>query len=43
MARSRRTPAMLVGRCYLELSGHELQGELKKSQALSEARHPINL
>ncbi len=32
MARSRRTPAMLVGRCSSELSGHRLQGELKKSQ-----------
>jgi hypothetical protein len=33
MARSRRTPAMLVGRCYSELSGHKLYGKLKKSQA----------
>ncbi len=37
MARSRRTPAMLVGRCSLELSGHRPQGELKKSQPPSEA------
>ena len=28
-ARSRRTPAMLVGRCSSELSGHKLQGKLK--------------
>ena len=26
------TPAMLVGRCSSELSGHRLQGKLKKSQ-----------
>jgi hypothetical protein len=37
MARSRRTPAMLVGRCSSELSGHKLQGKLKKSQPLSGA------
>ncbi len=37
MARSRRTPAMLVGRCSSELSGHRLQGKLKKSQPTSEA------
>src|SRR5271170_7493070 len=29
MARSRRTPAMLVGRCSSQLSGHRLQGKLK--------------
>ena len=29
MARSRRTPAMLVGRCSSELSGHQLQGSRK--------------
>ena len=39
MARSRRTPAMLVGRCSSELSGHRLQGKSKKSQPLSEAPH----
>jgi hypothetical protein len=33
MARSRRTPAMLVGRCSSELSGRKLQGKSKKSQA----------
>ena len=27
---------MLVGRCSSELSGHRLQGKLKKSQPLSE-------
>jgi hypothetical protein len=47
MARSRRTPAMLVGRCSSELSGHRLQGKLKKSQPLSGAPqalyHAINL
>ena len=32
MARSRRTPAMLVGRCSSELSGHRPQLKLKKSQ-----------
>ncbi len=32
MARSRRTPAMLVRRHSSELSGHRLQGKLKKSQ-----------
>ena len=37
MARSRRTSAMLVGRCSSELSGHRLQGKLKESQPLSEA------
>src|ERR1700722_6347448 len=30
MARSRRTPAMLVGTCCSELSNHELQAKLKK-------------
>src|SRR5271156_5009582 len=34
MARSRRTPAMLVGTYSSELSGHRLHGELKKSQPL---------
>ncbi len=34
MARSRRTPRMLVRRHSSELSGHRLQGKLKKSQAL---------
>src|ERR1700684_2498033 len=29
MARSRRTPEMLVGRCSSELSGHKLQGNQK--------------
>src|ERR1700722_6604200 len=29
MARSRRTPAMHVGRCSSQLSGHRLQGNLK--------------
>jgi hypothetical protein len=33
MARSRRTPAMLIGRCYWELSGRKLQRK-KKSQKL---------
>src|SRR5580704_19701059 len=33
MARSRRTPAMLVGRCSSELSSHKLQAKSKKSQA----------
>ncbi len=37
MARSRRTPAMRVGRCSSELSGHRLRGKLKKSQPLSGA------
>ncbi len=31
------TPAMLVGRCSSELSGHRPQGKLKKSQPPSEA------
>src|SRR5580704_804502 len=31
MARSRRTPAMLVGRCSSELSSHKLQAKSKKS------------
>ncbi len=30
MARSRRTPAMLVGRCSSELSSHKLRGQIKK-------------
>ncbi len=33
MARSRRTPAMLVARCSSKLSGRKLQGKLKKLQA----------
>src|SRR5580704_19362988 len=37
MARSRRTPAMLVGRCSSQLSSHKLQAKSKKSQAPSEA------
>ena len=39
MARSRRTPAMPVGRCSSELSGHKLQGKSKKSQAERSAPH----
>jgi hypothetical protein len=39
MARSRRTPAVLDGRCSSELSGHRLQGKLKKSQPPTGA-HP---
>ena len=31
------TPAMLVGRCSSELSNHELEAKLAKSQASSEA------
>src|ERR1700722_4917765 len=30
MARSRRTPAMLVRRCSSKLSGHRLQAQLKR-------------
>jgi hypothetical protein len=37
MARSRRTPAMLVGRCSWELSGRKLQRKIKKSQTPSAA------
>ena len=37
MARSRRTPAMLVGRCFWELSDRKLQRKIKKSQPPSEA------
>src|SRR5580692_6429932 len=37
MARSRRTPAMLVGRCSSQLSSHRLQAKSKKSQAPTEA------
>jgi hypothetical protein len=37
MARSRRTPAMLVGRCSWELSDRKLQRKIKKSQTPSEA------
>ena len=40
MARSRRTPAMLVGRCSSKLSNHELQAKSKKSQAPSAAEGP---
>ena len=40
MVRSRRTPAMLVGRCVWELSGRKLQRKIKKSQAPSEADLP---
>ena len=33
MARSRRTPAMLVSRCSSQLSSHKLQAKSKKSHA----------
>jgi hypothetical protein len=38
-ARSRRTSAMLVGRCSWELSGRKLHRKIKKSQTLSGAPH----
>src|ERR1700693_2200295 len=43
MARSRRTPAMLVGRCSWELSGRKLQRNIKNSQTPSKAewRDPL--
>jgi hypothetical protein len=37
MARSRRTPAMIVGICCWELSGRKLQRKIKKSQTPSVA------
>jgi hypothetical protein len=37
MARSRRTPATLVGRCLWELSGRKLRRKIKRSQIRSEA------
>jgi hypothetical protein len=37
MARSRRTPAMLIGRCSYELSGRKLQLKIEKSQTTSVA------
>src|ERR1700723_3811136 len=37
MARSRRTPAMLVGRCSSKLSSHKTQAKFIKSQAPSAA------
>jgi hypothetical protein len=37
MARSRRTTAMLLGRCSRELSDSKLQRKIKKSQTPSEA------
>jgi hypothetical protein len=40
MARSRRTPAMLVDRCSWELSGRKLQRNLKKSQTPTVATCP---
>ena len=36
VARSRRTSAMLVGRCSSELSGHRLQGKLKSHSLRAE-------
>src|SRR6202046_3732384 len=41
MARSRRTPAMLVGRCSSELSGHRLQRK-SKSHSLRPERTRIS-
>ena len=38
MARSRRTPAMLVGRCSSGLSGHRLQGNLKSHRLRAQPR-----
>ncbi len=38
MARSRRTPAMLVGRCSSELSGHNLQGNLAMALVVEKLR-----
>ena len=38
MARSRRTPAMLVGRCSSQLSGHSLQGKLKSHSLRAKPR-----
>ena len=38
MARSRRTPAMLVGRCSSQLSSHRLQGNLKSHSLRAKPR-----
>jgi hypothetical protein len=42
MARSRRTPAMHVGRGSCELSGRKLHRKIKKSQPLSGAPHRLS-
>src|ERR1700722_4941011 len=50
MARSRRTPTMLAGKCSSELSGHRLQGKSNSHSLPSEAEgsavlqaHPGNV
>ena len=41
MARSRRTPAIFIGRCFWELSGRKLQRTIKKSQTPSAPGFPL--
>jgi hypothetical protein len=42
MARSRRTPAMFVGRCFWGLFDRELQRKIKKSQTPSVPGFPTS-